>query len=103
MKERSTQRRGVNIPQFALSLILAIAVASVLIMVSIGVVYTFSSSMPSVTGVANMTGQPFVNVFASAYSGLDLFTILPVVLAAALIIFLIVGSFMCLRASGACE
>lgn len=50
-----------------------------------------------------MTGQPFVNVFASAYSGLDLFTILPVVLAAALIIFLIVGSFMCLRASGACE
>ena len=96
------QHKGVNIPQFAISIILAIAVASLLIMVS-GAIVLNATDMPDVIGVQNMTTQPIYNIVNATYSGLNLMTVLPIVLVASLVISLIAGSFMCLRASGACE
>jgi hypothetical protein len=101
--KENKQHHGVNIPQFAISIILAIVVASMLIMVAGAVTLNVSSSMPSLTGAANITTQPIYDMVNATYSGLNLVTVLPIVLVAALIISLVVGSFMCLRSSGACE
>jgi hypothetical protein len=73
---------------------LAVVVAAVLIMVAAEITANLTSSMPAVTGSANTT---ITNIANGTYNGLQLMTILPVVLAAAAIISAIVGGFMVLR------
>ena len=64
---------------------------------------TVNTSMPGLTGVSGMANQTLYNVYSSAYNGLSLVTILPVILIAVVIIALIIGAFSLFRASGAAE
>lgn len=75
--------------------VLAVVVAAILIMISTEIVANVSTSMPEVTGTANTT---ITNITNGAYGGLQLMTVLPIVLAAAAIISAVVGGFMALRA-----
>jgi hypothetical protein len=78
--------------------------AAILIMVSAEIVANVASSMPATTGSANTT---ITNITNATYGGLQLMTVLPVVLAfgytrdtqpnAAAIISAVVGGFMVLR------
>jgi malonyl CoA-acyl carrier protein transacylase len=74
--------------------ILAVVIAAILIMVAAEIVANVSTSMPAVTGAANTT---ITNITTGTYNGLQLMTVLPVVLAAAAIISAVVGGFMILR------
>jgi hypothetical protein len=80
-----------------------IILATVLAAIGITVIATLNTSMPSLTGTAQMANTTLYGITSAAYNGLSLWTILPVVLIAAVIIALIIGSFMTLRASGAAE
>jgi hypothetical protein len=71
--------------------------------IAITLVATFNTSMPSLTGTAQMANTTLYSVTSAAYNGLSLWTVLPLVLVAAAIIALIMGSFMLLRSSGAAE
>ena len=74
---------------------MAVVIAAILIMVAAEIVANVSTSMPSVGGAANTT---ITNITTGTYNGLQLMTVLPVVLAAAAIISAVVGGFMILRA-----
>ena len=74
--------------------VLAVVVAAILIMISTEIVANVSNSMPAVTGAANTT---ITNITEGTYGGLQLMTVLPIVLAAAAIISAVVGGFMVLR------
>jgi hypothetical protein len=74
--------------------ILALVIAAILIMVSAQIVVNVANSMPAVTGSANTT---ITNITNATYGGLQLMTVLPIVLAAAAIISAVVGGFMVLR------
>ena len=97
------QRKKVNISQFALSIILAIAIASILVAIAVTISATANTSMPVLTGVSGMANQTLYNVYSSAYNGLSFETIIPVVLIAVVVIALIIGAFSLFRASGAAE
>lgn len=93
LKKLYRDNRGVL--NVVMGAILAVVVAAVLIMVAAEITANLTSSMPAVTGSANTT---ITNIANGTYNGLQLMTILPVVLAAAAIISAIVGGFMVLRA-----
>jgi hypothetical protein len=78
--------------------------AAILIMIAAEITVNVASSMPAVTGSANTT---ITNITNATYGGLQLMTVLPVVLAkictrdifpnAAAIISAVVGGFMVMR------
>lgn len=75
-----------------------------MIAVSVTVVASLSKDMPALTGVTGMANTTlYGTVTAVSYNGLNLMTVLPLVLIAVAILAAIVGSFMFLRGSGACE
>ena len=74
--------------------IIAIVVAAILVMISTQIVANVSSSMPAVTGTANTT---ITNITNGTYGGLQLLTVLPIVLAASGIIAGVVGGLFFLR------
>jgi hypothetical protein len=80
-----------------------IITASVLLVIGVTVFAVVDKSMPALTGVAGMANNTMNSVFASAYNGLNLLTLLPIVLFAVLIIALIVGAFRFFALSGAAE
>jgi hypothetical protein len=63
-------------------------------MIAAEITVNVASSMPAVTGSANTT---ITNITNATYGGLQLMTVLPVVLTAAAIISAVVGGFMVLR------
>ena len=79
-------------------------IAAILIMVSAEIVSNVSTSMPSVGNGSDTSSQGYAanktiaNITSGTYNGLQLMTVLPVVLAAAAIISAVVGGFMILRA-----
>lgn len=74
-----------------------------MVAVAVTISATVTTSMPALTGTAQMANSTLYGITSAAYNGLELITILPVVLIAAVIIFLVVGAFMTLSASGAAE
>lgn len=74
--------------------IIAAIVASILVMIAAEINVNVYNSMPTVSGAANTT---ITNMYTATFGGLQLMTVLPVVLAAAAIIAAIVGGFMVMR------
>mgnify|MGYP001301383646 CR=1 FL=1 len=72
------------------SAVLALVIAIVLLMVAVEITASVSAAMPAVTGIANTT---ITNITAAAYGGLQLGTVIPIVIAAAAIVSIIVGAF----------
>lgn len=84
-----SNRRGIM--NMILGSIILVVVASILVMISAVVISSTSEAMPAVEGAANDT---ITNITNGAYNGLDLMTVLPVVLAAGAIISAIVGTML---------
>lgn len=90
-KLRENKRGVLNVVTGA---VIAVIVAAVLIMVAAQIIANLSTSMPAVTGAANTT---ITNITTGSYNGLQLMTILPVVLAAAAIIAAVMGALVFIR------
>ena len=80
-----------------------IIVASVLLAIGVTVVAVFDKSMPGLTGVAGMANQTIYVAANSAFTGLNLGSIVLVVLVAVAIIWLILFAFRSFVASGAAD
>jgi hypothetical protein len=76
--------------QIVVGAVLALVVAIVLLMVAVEITANVAASMPAVTGTANTT---ITNITTAAYGGLQLGTVIPIVIAAAAIVSIIVGAF----------
>jgi hypothetical protein len=89
LKTLRKNRKGIM--NLILGSIILVVVASILVMISAEVIASTASAMPAVTGAANTT---ITNITSGAYNGLNLMTVLPVVLAAGAIIAAIVGTLL---------
>lgn len=91
-KKLLRNKRGVM--NIILGAIIAAIVAAILVMIAAEINVNVYNSMPAVTGQANTT---IGNMYTATFGGLQLMTVLPVVLAASAIIAAIVGGFMYVR------
>jgi hypothetical protein len=95
LKKLLSNKRGVM--NVILGAIIAVIVASVLIMIAAEINVNVYNSMPTVTGQANTT---IGNMYTATFGGLQLMSVLPVVLAASAIIASIIGAFTYYRSRG---
>ena len=77
-----------------LGAIIAAIIAAILVMIAAQINVNVYEAMPAVTGAANTTIE---NMYTASFGGLQLMTVLPVVLAASAIIAAVVGGFMYYR------
>lgn len=63
-------------------------------------VSVMNTEMPALTGYAASANSTMYTYVSASYNGLNLTTILPIVLFAAVVLSLVIGGFMALRNSG---
>jgi len=85
---------------FAVGIGLALAACSLFLVVGVTLMSVADSSMPALTGYANVANTTMYSYVSASYNGLDLMSALPIVLIAAVIICLITGGYMALAHSG---
>lgn len=88
------RRNRKGIINIILGAIVAAIIAGILVMIAAEINVNVYNSMPAVTGAANTT---IGNMYTATFGGLQLMTVLPVVLAASAIIAAVVGGFMYFR------
>ena len=90
-----------KVGSFAFSMVLMIAVCSILIVIGVGVTANLQTAMPALTGAAGVANQTSYVVFNNVFSAFSLSSVLPIVVIAALLISGIIAAFTLFKNSGA--
>lgn len=81
-------------------MVLVLASSTFLVVIAIAIT-TNLTDMPSLTGYAASANNTAYTVFNNVFSSFNLVTVVPIVIIAAVLIFLLISSFMALECSGA--